>query len=165
MGVAIDHGHVRLRDIEDARLIEDARHSGQILQTAAAGGQVVHGQHGVCLAAAEGGLQLDHGLPTGAVETMGDLGEQQAHTLGDVRAFVEGRSVLILTGGAPVTDRRDVCCELGLLEGALQHVGMWNRQFSPSLHDSPPNRSSWEWGDGCAAAALSMAGQVVTISL
>ena len=134
VGVAVEDRDPRLRHVEQPGLVEQGRDAGEVAQGAAAGGEVVDGEQGVGLAAAEGGLQLDHRLAARAVQALRHLDEQQAHALGDEGALEEGGGVLVLARRLAGAHGGDVGGELRLQEGAFEHVGMGNGDLSPRLH-------------------------------
>ena len=77
VGRAVEHGDVRLRHVHQPGLLDQCRNAGQIAQRALPRGEVIDGQHGVRLAAAEGRLELDDRLAALAVEPLRHLGEQR----------------------------------------------------------------------------------------
>ena len=172
VGGAVQHRDAGLRHIHQPGLIEQRRDAGQVAQRALARGQVIDRQHGVRLAAAEGGLQLDDRLAALAVEPLRHLGEQQAHALGDEGALEKCRGVLVFRGRLAGAHGGDVGGKLGLLERAFQHVGMGNDDFSPRFHGSCSSSSSHSKsaalrsvGFGALLAADSMPVQLVMSSL
>ena len=100
---------------------------------------MVDREHAVGLAATKGGLQLDHRVAALAGEALGDGDQQQAHAFGDEGAGEEGLGVLVLRRRGAVGDLRDVSGELGLLEGALEHVLVGAGDLAPGFeaHSTP----------------------------
>ena len=131
---AIEHRDARVRHVHESRLIQEQGHAHEVFDRASPRGEVVNRQHGMRLAAAKGGLQLDHRIAALAVESLGHGGQQQAHSLRDEGALEECRGILILAGGLAGAHRGDVGRELGLLERAFEHVGMGMCDFAPRLH-------------------------------
>lgn len=84
----------------------------------------------VRLATAEGGLDLDDWFAALAGQSLGHLGEQECHALGDEAAIEEERGVLVDVGRLAGPDRGDVGGELRLLERALEHIGVGDRDFT-----------------------------------
>jgi hypothetical protein len=95
---------------------------------------MVHGQHGVRLAATEGGLKLDDRLATISDQPLGDLRQQQSHPLCDKGTIIERRGILVFFGRFSGMHCRDIRCELRLLKGSFQYVAVWNCYFSPRFH-------------------------------
>ncbi|MGO8224741.1 hypothetical protein ACC794_23990 [Rhizobium ruizarguesonis] len=97
------------------------------------------------LAAAEGGLKLHNRFTPPTGETLRNLRQQKRHALGDEGTVEERASILIFAAGPSGVDRRDVGCELRLLERAFKYVLMGYSHFSPRFHrwlPLQPNRSS-----------------------
>lgn len=108
---------------------------------------MIDGKHGVRLAAAESGLELNDRVAALAVETAGNGCEQQAHSLGNERALEKCRRVLIFPRGLAGVNRGDVRGELGLLKRAFKHVRVRHSNFSPGFHGI-----SFRWVDWLAAS-------------
>ena len=103
--------------------------------------QVIDGQHGVRLAAAERGLQLDDRLAALAAQPLGDLREQQPHAFGDEGPLEERGRVLVLGSRLAGADGGDVGRELRLLECALQaRPGGGQRFLARVSYVDSPNR-------------------------
>lgn len=117
--------------------VQDRRNARHVGSRHLAFGQVIHSQHRVRLAATEGGLQLDHRIATAPGQAMHHRIQQQAHAFGDEGALEEQRRVLVLGGRRAQMHTRQVGRELGLLEGALEHVLVWNGDFAPRLQTHP----------------------------
>ena len=90
-------------------------------------------QHGVGLAATEGGLQLDDRVAAIAGQALGHRREQGAHALGDEGALEEQHRVLVLRRGGAVMDTGDVGRELGTNEGAPMDILVRDGDFAPGL--------------------------------
>jgi hypothetical protein len=73
----------------------------------------------VRLAAAECSLKLDDGLAALAIEALGDLREQTAHTLRDKSAFVKCFGIAVFWCRFAGAHCSEVSRELGLLERAI----------------------------------------------
>ena len=133
VGGAIEHGDLRLWHIQQTGVIEKGRDAGEFTERTFAGGEMIHREQGVGLAATEGGLELDDRLAALAVETLGNLGEQPPHALGDEGALVEGLGVPVFRGGLAGAHGGEVGGELGLLECAVQHIRVRDDDFSPGF--------------------------------
>ena len=98
-----------------------------------AAGQVIDRQHGVGLAAAEGGLQLDDRLAALPAEAPHHrVSSRRMPSVMKVRWKNSAGSWY--SAGPCRVHRGDVGGELGLLEGALQHVGVGDGDLSPGFH-------------------------------
>ena len=84
--------------------------------------EVIEREHGVSLAAAEDGLEMDDRVPALSSEPADRAGEQRDHTLGEVGASEELAGVPVLRIGIAVQDLGEICRELGLLVATLPDV-------------------------------------------
>ncbi|MFD2405944.1 hypothetical protein ACFSVK_09505 [Azorhizophilus paspali] len=96
---------------------------------------MVDRQHGVGLAAAESGLQLDDRIAALGGQALEHRIQQQTHALGDEGALEEQHRIEVLRRGAAVVYPREVGGELGLLEGPLEHVLVGNGDFCPRFEN------------------------------
>ena len=104
----------RLHDVIDAVQLAGLR----------AGKEVVEGEHGVRLAAAEVGLQLDDGLAALAIQAQQSICQQASQTLGQVGAAEELGRVAVFGGTLAEMDLPEVGGEFGLLVVAAGDVGV-----------------------------------------
>lgn len=105
--------------------------------------QVAHGDQRMGLAAAERGLQLYHRVATEARQAPDDLVQQQGHALSDKGPGEELAGVLVLGGRLALLHLGDVRRELGLLEGAFQHILVGDGNVAPRFdHRAAPSIST-----------------------
>ena len=93
---------------------------------------MVEREHAVRLAAAEGGLELDHGLAVKAGHTAQRLHEQALHALGHIRAPEELHGVAVLERPLATRHLRQVGGELGVAVAALRNVLMRLHHVTPA---------------------------------
>ena len=96
-----------------------------------AGKEVIEGEHGVGLAAAEVGLQLHDGFAALAVQALQSICQQAAQTLGEVGAAEEFGRVAVFGGALAEMDLPEVGGEFGLLVVAAGHVGVGADDIAP----------------------------------
>ena len=94
------------------------------------------GEHGVGLAAAEVGLQLDDRIAAGAGQAFDRAEEQAFEAFGDEGAAEELGGVFVLVGALVLVDLPEVGGEFGLLVAAGGDVGVRGDDFAPGL-ESP----------------------------
>ena len=131
---AVQHGDARLGQICHACRIKDGGHALQVAGRCLALGEVIDRQHGVRLATAEGGLQLDHRVAAPARQALDHRIQQQPHAFSDEGALEEQRRVLVFRVGRACMHARQVGGEFGLLELAFPHIQVRFRDFAPGFN-------------------------------
>ena len=118
---------------------------GEVLERGRAG-QVPGGEHGVGLAAAEGGLKVDDGLGVGVPgQPPGGHGQEGLEPLGEVGALEEAGGVAVLLTALPVGDLVQVGGVLGLAVVAGDDVGVGADDVLPGCEAVLPEAGH---GDG-----------------
>ena len=106
-----------------------ARHTASSLLGAA--GQVVEGDQGVGLAAAEVRLQLDGWFAAPARKAQRGFGKEACQSSRQVGAREKRLWVLVLGAGFARRNERQVCCELSLGQPARGNIVMRSHDVAP----------------------------------
>ena len=137
---AHDHGHVHLGNGLRPGRLQGGPHVGNVPHELGAAQEVVEGQHAVGLAAAEGSLQLDHGLAVEPGHPLERLDEQALHALGHVGPPEELHGVAVLQGPLAPGHLGQVGRELGVAVAPLGHVLVGLHYVSPAGQPLGGNR-------------------------
>ena len=135
-------GRAGLESVADQRHALDALGNGEVsqevldvlwvLRDGRARGEVPHGEHGVGLAAAECGLQVDDGARSGvAAQAAGGPDQQVSESFGEVGALEEGDGLPVFALGLVGGDGVEVGGELCGVELLGGHVGVGCEDFAP----------------------------------
>ena len=137
MGSAVQYRHLRRGQVHESGPVQQGWDACEVVQGAVPCGQVVHGQHGVGLAAAKGCLELDDRVAALAGKTLRHGDQQMAHALGDVGPFKKRAGVLILARSLARGPGGDVGRKFRLQEGPFQNVRVGQNDFTPGFegHD------------------------------
>ena len=92
---------------------------------------MVDSQKRVGLAATKSSLQLNNRVAPLARQPLDDGVEQEAHAFGNECPLEEEGCVLIFRRRYALMHLRNVGCEFGLLEGALQDIFVRDGDFAP----------------------------------
>jgi hypothetical protein len=103
---------------------------------------MIERQHGVGLAAAEIGLQLDHRIAALSCQAQHAVDEQAFEALGKKGAVKKLAGVFILIGTFAQMHLPKIGGKLGLLVAAAGHIGMGDDHLAPWLE-----RSTCRWLD------------------
>ena len=118
-----------------------------------AAGQVPGGEHGVRLAAAERGLEVDDGLGVGVPgQAPGAHGQEGLESLGEVGALVEADGVHVLLGALAVGDLVEVGGEFGLPEIPGHNVAVGADDVAPGGEALLPQSGHGDGGGPRVAA-------------
>ena len=130
-----------------------------------AGEEVVEGEHGVGLAAAEVGLQLHDGFAALAVQALQSICQQAAQALGEVGAAEEFGRVAVFGGALAEMDLPEVGGEFGLLVVAAGDVGVGVDDVAPGGEAAGGGRGDGGRGAAALAAGLFFVAQAQQLTL